>query len=68
MDEFNHRQVGILKHALSNPGHRYTCQSHQNSHQISLQTARTDLYGLVKPGLLHQLTKGKNTCSLPLKI
>lgn len=42
----NHRQLGLLKNALDNPGHEYTIKSHKNSHGISYQTARTDLLAL----------------------
>ena len=42
----NHRQLGLLKNGLDNPGMEYTIKSHQNSHGISYQTARTDLLAL----------------------
>lgn len=42
----NYRQLGLLKNGLDNPGMEYTIKSHQNSHGISYQTARTDLLTL----------------------
>lgn len=42
----NHRQLGLLKNGLDNPGREYTIKSHQNSHGVSYQTARTDLLSL----------------------
>ncbi len=49
----NHRQMALLGHALRHPGMRYTIESHRTSHQITYQTARTDLLELVKRQLLH---------------
>ena len=43
MDGLNHRQLGLLRHALRHAGFRYTVLSHQNSHGVSNQTARSDL-------------------------
>src|SRR5690606_16287819 len=42
----NHRQLALLQHALRNPGMEYTVRSHQGSHGIAQQTARTDLLAL----------------------
>lgn len=55
----NHRQVAILSHALRHPGHDYTVESHRRSHQITPQTARTDLLQLVELNLLEQYKRGR---------
>lgn len=57
--DLNHRQLALLSHALKHPGHRYTIQSHQTSHNIAYQTARTDLIGLVEGGMLIQRKRGR---------
>lgn len=44
--QLNHRQLSILKNALENPGAEYTIKSHQTSHGVTYQTARTDLLKL----------------------
>ncbi len=50
--QLNHRQVALLQHALLHPGHAYTFRSHRRSHDVSYQTARTDLMKLAELGLL----------------
>ena len=52
MEGLNHRQLELLRHALRHPGYRYTVLSHQNSHGVSHQTARSDLQSLSARGLL----------------
>ena len=52
----NHRQRALIGHALRHPGHRYAIKSHQRSHGIVYQTARTDLLDLVEQELF---TRGK---------
>jgi Fic family protein len=52
MDGLNHRQLALLRHALRHSGFRYTVLSHQNSHGVSHQTARSDLQKLAERGLL----------------
>lgn len=52
MDGLNHRQLALLSHALSHSGFRYSVLSHQNSHGVSHQTARSDLQKLAERGLL----------------
>ncbi len=59
-DEINYRQLGILKNAIENPGAEYTIRSHQTSHGITNQTARTDLLILSdKFGVLKKYRVGK---------
>ena len=48
----NHRQRALLAHALRHPGFSYSVESHRRSHNVVYQTARTDLLGLKKLGLL----------------
>jgi len=48
----NHRQLALVRHALSNGSAVYTVESHRTSHRIAVQTARTDLEGLRSKGLL----------------
>ena len=56
---FNHRQIALLRHALQHPDTVYTFKSHQRSHGIVYQTARTDLLGLAERGLLVANTSGR---------
>lgn len=48
----NHRQRELLLHALRNPDDVYSIAEHQHSHQVTYQTARSDLLGLVDEGLM----------------
>ena len=59
LDLFNHRQVEVIRHALKHPMQRYTFSSHQKSHNIAYQTARTDLMNLEERGLLLSRKKGR---------
>jgi len=43
----NHRQLALLTHALKHSDAEYTMRSHRVSHNVTNQTARTDLYDLV---------------------
>ncbi len=55
----NHRQLALLSHALRHPGYSYTFQSHKTSHNVTYQTARTDLLDLAERGLLAKHKRGK---------
>ena len=59
MHGLNHRQLALLRHALRHAGFRYTVVSHQNSHGISNQTARSDLQKLAGLALLIPEKDGK---------
>ncbi len=53
-NQFNHRQLAVISHALRNPNASYTIERHRTSHQISYPTARTDLLRLAEMQLLIQ--------------
>jgi Fic family protein len=55
----NHRQLALVNHAIRNPRFNYTIESHRRSHNISYQTARTDLLALAELGLLDRSKAGK---------
>jgi len=57
--EFNRRQLDLLGHALRNPGAIYTVESHRSSHNVTKQTARTDLQKLERRELLARGMLGK---------
>jgi Fic family protein len=59
LEDLNYRQRELISHALRHPGHRYTVASHAASHDITLQTSRTDLQALVKKKLLGARKVGK---------
>ena len=55
----NHRQIAALNRALKKPESIFYIESHRGSHNVTYDTARTDLLKLVKLGLLTQTKIGK---------
>ena len=53
----NHRQKALIQHAVRHPGFEYTVGSHQQSHAVTRQTARTDLTSLAGAKLLAQFRR-----------
>lgn len=56
---FNHRQAELIRHALKHSFQEYSVTSHQKSHNVVYQTARTDLLDLNARGILAQKKRGK---------
>jgi len=61
----NHRQLALLGHSLRYPGRRYSIRSHQHSHNVVYQTARTDLLDLADRGLLIRRKVGRTLYFFP---
>lgn len=55
----NHRQIALLSHALRHSDARYSIRSHQASHNVAYQTARSDLLDLANRELLVQRKIGR---------
>ncbi len=62
----NHRQVELIQHALSHPDFNYMIRRHMNTHGIVYETARTDLFGLVKKGFFKKRKEGKAYIFFPV--
>lgn len=62
----NHRQRALLLHALRHPENLYAIARHQASHRITYATARSDLLGLERLGLLTRHQQGKAFVFLPV--
>ena len=59
LEFFNHRQRDLIRHALKNPGHKYTIATQKTSHGVAYQSARTDLLDLLAKGLLKKRMQGR---------
>ncbi len=64
--DLNHRQIALLSHALRHPDAEYTFRSHQTSHGVVYQSARTDLLDLEQRGLLERRTVGQRFVFRPV--
>jgi Fic family protein len=60
----NHRQISLITHALRHPGNLYSVEGHQRSHNTVYETARRDLLGLSRAGLLEFARKGRGRTKL----
>ncbi len=56
----NYRQINLLKHAIKHPNTHYKIEVHRQSHNITYDTARTDLLKLDELGLLIKTKTGKS--------
>lgn len=63
--DLNYRQKALLTHALQHRDAVYTYQSHATSHRVVRQSARTDLLGLERRGLLVRETAGRRVAFRP---
>ncbi|OGT32057.1 MAG: hypothetical protein A3E87_10960 [Gammaproteobacteria bacterium RIFCSPHIGHO2_12_FULL_35_23] len=55
----NYRQVALLKHALKHPNHYYSIEEHRSSHNVTYETARSDLLKLSELKLFQKEKLGK---------
>ena len=55
----NHRQVALLGHALKRPDSVYTIDGHRRSHNVTYETARTDLAALDSLGFAVKYNRGR---------
>lgn len=55
----NHRQIALINRALKKPGSVFFVQSHRGAHNVTYDTARTDLLKLVELDLLSKTKIGK---------
>lgn len=55
----NPRQLALVQHALANPDAEYTVASHQRSHGVVYETARSDLLALMRRRWLVKAKRGK---------
>lgn len=65
-DGFNHRQLALLGNALRHSDQTYTFRSHSLSHNVTFQTARTDLLALEGQGLLERRKRGRQFVFMPV--
>ncbi|MXZ28679.1 MAG: Fic family protein [Gammaproteobacteria bacterium] len=63
----NHRQMALLISMRKHPDQLYTIHSHRTSHNVTYQTARTDLLKLTDLGLLQVTKHGRSFTFRPAK-
>lgn len=55
----NHRQMAVLNRAMKSPDAIFTIESHRGAHNVTYDTARTDLLKLDELGLLEKAKSGR---------
>lgn len=55
----NHRQLVVIRDALRDESHTFTIAAQQRAHRVAYESARSDLLGLEKLGLLSKERIGK---------
>jgi Fic family protein len=65
--DLNHRQMALLSEALRSPSLVITMKSHKETHRVSNETARQDIYKLRDMGLLESWKRGKRLEFTPVK-
>ncbi|MGI9304900.1 MAG: Fic family protein, partial [Gammaproteobacteria bacterium] len=61
----NHRQISVLNRALKHSDAMFTVASHRGAHNITYDTARTDLLKLAEFGLLDKTKVGRAFAFFP---
>jgi Fic family protein len=64
--DFNHRQLALLSHAVRHDSPRYTMASHAAGHGVTTETARSDLSELARRGLLDRRRIGRRFVFVPV--
>lgn len=66
-EDFNYRQLALLRNAVRHPQQRYTFESHARSHRVSWASARNDLLDLQKRGFLQRRRVGNKYWFTPAR-
>ncbi|GAA1418060.1 Fic family protein [Catellatospora coxensis] len=65
-ENFNARQIAVIRNALRNSTFPYSVQSHMRAHRIAMETARKDLVELEEASLLVRQRSGKKFIYRPV--
>ena len=66
--ELNDRQRELIRQAFDKPDAQFTISTHQNTNNITYETARTDLLNLAKEQFLTKIKKGRKFYFIPVQI
>lgn len=62
---FNQRQISLLQYCNANQSTTIDILAHQTKHRVAYETARSDIFKLVKEGLFHLMQKGNKYIFIP---